>query len=100
MTDDIDLEREKLNLETSQIPWAELQRFFAQGLVIYVSSDLDLVEVADAFAKDQSALVKPWADGGKVAPVSDDLAKAWFEANADVWAVVVRPWILVQSKNN
>ncbi|HTH44438.1 MAG TPA: DUF2288 family protein, partial [Oxalicibacterium sp.] len=36
----------KLNMETAQMAWSELLRYFAGGHVIAVSSELDLVEVA------------------------------------------------------
>ncbi|MEI6545293.1 MAG: DUF2288 family protein [Methylococcales bacterium] len=32
-----------------------------------------------------------------MALVSDQQALAWLEVDADVWAVVVKPWILVQT---
>jgi hypothetical protein len=32
--------------------------------------------------------------------VSDEQAQAWFEADADLWTVVVKPWILVQHNKN
>jgi hypothetical protein len=41
-----DLTKDKVNQETSKIAWSELQRFFAQGLAVNVTPDLDLVEVA------------------------------------------------------
>ena len=42
MTDSVStLEKAKLNLETSKIPWLELQRFFAGGLAIAVTNELD-----------------------------------------------------------
>ena len=48
----IALEKAKVNLETSQIAWKELQRFFAAGLAISVAAELDLVEVAFQFSVD------------------------------------------------
>ncbi len=93
---EIDIDKEKVNLETSQIPWSELQRFFAGGLAVFVADDLDLVEVAYQFSKDNKAQVQQWIQDNKVGQVSDYQAKNWFENNATVWAVVVKPWILVQ----
>ncbi len=29
-------------------------------------------------------------------PVADDTARCWIETKAEVWAVIVRPWVLVQ----
>ncbi|MGR9071639.1 MAG: DUF2288 domain-containing protein [Gammaproteobacteria bacterium] len=93
---DSTLEREKLNLETSRIAWGELQRFFAAGHAVYVSAELDLVDVAYQFSIDNSERVRNWLAEGKVSKVSDDLARQWLDADEQVWAVVVKPWILVQ----
>jgi len=93
-----ELLRAKLNLETARISWQELQRFFAMGSTLSVSSDLDLVEVGVCFARDDAAIVENWLKAGTVAPVSDELARHWLEKDADLWCLVVRPWVLVQDK--
>lgn len=92
-----DLEKAKVNLETSRIPWHELQRFFAAGQAIHVDASLDLVDVAYQFSVDNKTLVGEWLQSGKVGHVSDQQASEWFTRNAEVWAVVVKPWILVQA---
>ncbi len=91
-----DIAREKVNLETSQIAWKELQRFFASGTAVFVAPELDLVDVAYQFSIDNKDQVASWMQTNQVALVSDQQAIEWFEANADVWAVVVKPWVLVQ----
>ncbi len=88
--------RAKVNLETARIAWRELQRYFAGGNAIYVSVDLDLVEVAYQISADNKAQVQTWMEGGQVARVTDQQALAWYEADADMWAVVVSPYVLVQ----
>jgi len=88
--------RAKMNLETAQIAWCELQRFFAGGMAIAVAAELDLVEVAVQIAQDNKAQVEQWLREGKVGQVSDEQAKAWFDNNATLWALVVKPWVLVQ----
>lgn len=95
---DPELLRAKLNLETSQIPWRELQRYFAAGMVVVVSDSLDLVDVAVRIARDEKDLVAQWMAENRVARVPDDLADAWFSADALLWTVVVKPWILVQTR--
>lgn len=92
--------RAKVNLETSRIAWKELQRFFASGAALHVSSELDLVEVAFQISEDNKVLVQQWVTEGKVGAVSDAQALAWFEADADVWAVVVSPYVLIQEDAN
>lgn len=88
--------REEIHAETSKIAWSELQRFFAAGKAVYVSVDLDLIEVAIQICNDNSDQVRQWMETGKIAPVLDDQAKCWIDADATVWAVVVKPWVLVQ----
>jgi hypothetical protein len=91
-----DIARTKVNLETSQIPWKELQRFFASGSAVYVVPELDLVDVAYQFSIDNKDQVASWMQNNQLALVSDQQASNWFETDAVVWAVVVKPWILVQ----
>ena len=89
--------REKVNRETSKMHWHELQRFFASGTAVYVASELDLVEVAYQFSNDNKTQFEAWITTGKVAKVSDEQAAQWIENNTLMWAVVVKPWILVQA---
>jgi len=97
MTDNIpDLTKEKVNLETSKIAWKELQRFFASGSAVYVSPELDLVDVAYQFSIDNKEQVADWLQNNQLGLVSDQQALAWLELNSEVWAVVIKPWILVQ----
>lgn len=92
-----DILRASLNGETARIAWKELLRFFAAGTVIAVSDDLDLVEVAIQISNDNKALIEQWMLEKRVDKVSDAQAKDWLKTDATLWAVVVRPWILVQS---
>lgn len=86
----------KLNLETSLIPWVELQRQFAAGRVIVISKTLDLLITAQTFSEDDSNQVKQWIESEKLQAASDDQAKNWIKTNAELWAIVVSPWVLVQ----
>ena len=96
MTDEDQLERTRINGETAQIKWQELQRFFAQGIALAVDPGLDLVDVALQMTRDNKAIVERWLEDGMVAPVSDEQATQWLAADVTVWSVVVRPWVLVQ----
>lgn len=92
-----DSTQNNINQETSTITWSELQRFFAQGLAVYVSSELDLVDVAYAFSKDHKTKVASWMQNQQVHLVTDQQATQWANENPLMWAVVVKPWILVQT---
>lgn len=88
---------EHLNRETGRIPWRELQPWFAKGDTLQVAAGLDLVAVATALAADDAAQVKGWLEAGQLGPVSPAQAAEWHDQDAQVWAVVVLPWILVQA---
>ena len=91
-----ELVRAKVNMETSRIAWRELQKFFASGAAIEVSTQLDLVEVALQMHEDNKSQFEQWMQAGLVGKVSDEQAQAWITVDAEVWAVVVSPWVLVQ----
>jgi hypothetical protein len=82
--------------ETAKIPWTELQRHFARGAVIMLRPQLDLVEVAMEISSDNRQQVEDWMADGDVRGVSDEQAQEWLDAKALMWAVVIKPWILIQ----
>lgn len=92
-----ELERAKIVSETAKIPWLELQRFFAAGKVMLVAAELDLVDVAYSFQLDDIEQVKTWTENQQVSPVNDAQAKQWVADDASLWAVVIKPWVLVQA---
>ena len=89
-------ERARINAETAQIAWQELQRFFAQGNAILVAPELDLVDVAWEMSRDNRGAIESWMAAGQVGQVTDPQAIEWLETDALMWCVVVRPWVLVQ----
>jgi hypothetical protein len=91
-----ELLRAKLLGETATAPWRELQRFFAQGVVVWVDPGLDLIEVGLTMSGDGADQFRVWLDGGRAALVSDRQARDWLAADAHLWTLVIRPWILVQ----
>jgi hypothetical protein len=92
-----ELECAKIVSETAKIPWLELQRFFAAGKVLLVAAELDLVDVAYALQLDNIEQVKTWTESLQVNPVDDVQAKHWVVSEALLWAIVVKPWVLVQT---
>lgn len=92
--------RARLNLETSQIRWKDLQTYFARGQVVRVSPALDLLAVAAELSADNKARFEQWMSAAQVGEVAPDQARQWFEKDAELWAVVVAPWVLVQDRND
>lgn len=84
---------------TAQIEWADLEPHFARGELLVVDSALDLVVVAQALIDDDSATVKSWMQSNQLTSASDAQAADWHGRKPDnLWAVVIRPWVLVQER--
>ena len=84
---------------TAQIEWKVLEPHFARGDLLAVDAALDLVQVAAAMMEDNSEAIKGWMDAGQLQVVTDSCAADWAERNPDtLWAVVIRPWVLVQER--
>ncbi len=91
--------RQEYHNQTARIRWHDLQTYYAHGSVIAVAPGLDLVEVAVQLGLDNTAQFQDWIAEHRVSPVRDEQALAWYEADAEVWAVVAPPWVLVQPTN-
>jgi len=98
MTDSLSSVQSRLLRETARIHWRELQRFFAAGTAIAVDDSLDLLVVAEVIANDNAAQLRAWMDNKAVDVVPDAQAARWYEDDAEVWAVVIKPWVLVQQR--
>ncbi|CAL8476701.1 DUF2288 domain-containing protein [Caballeronia sp. S22] len=88
----------KLLGETAQIGWSELERFFAQGKLIWVKRDLDLVSVAEAVATDDTQQVTRWLAGGLVERMQAETAADLAARDPELWTVVTSPWVCVQER--
>jgi len=93
--EDLDV-RHLLNAQTGRLGWAELQRHFARGVVIRVSGDLDLVEAAARLVEDDKRAIQDWMETGWLAKATLEDARRWEAGQAEFWAVVAAPWVLVQ----
>jgi len=96
MSEADDLLRAKLNAETGKLSWAELERYFARGVVVKVAEDLDLVEVAVVMSHDDKAVFEAWLVQGRIARASIEDAIAWHTQQSRFWVVVAAPWVLIQ----
>ena len=88
--------RQEYHSQTARIHWHDLQTYYANGGVIVVAPELDLVEVAVQLGLDNTAGFQRWIETAEVAAVSDEQALYWHETNVSLWAVVAAPWVLVQ----
>ena len=88
--------RGKINSETAKMRWKELQRYFAGGYTLEVDTQLDLVEVAYQMQQDNTEQIERWMNEQMIRQVSNDLAREWFKNDTELWACVIKPWVLIQ----
>ena len=89
--------REELTASAGWLLWEDLARHFARGVVVVVSPQLDLIEVASIMAMDDRARFSDWMGAGLVGAATDDHARVWAGEGSALRAIVVAPWILVQA---
>ena len=89
----------KLNGETAELSWRELESHFARGVIVRVAPELDLVRVAVSFTRDDRRMVEELMSDGRVATATDSDAIVWADIQPTFWAVVVAPWVLIQERN-
>lgn len=85
--------------ETSKISWKDLQYFFAAGKAIYIDSSLDLIQVAYDISTDNKVQIEYLMNEKLIYPVTNDQARDWYDNEKILWAVVVKPWVLVHDKD-
>jgi len=88
--------RTHLHGETAKLPWVDLQKHFARGVVFKVAQGTDILDVAIVMSRDDKDTLKKLIDAGKVSGAEIEDAKKWFDTDASLWTVVIAPWVLVQ----
>jgi hypothetical protein len=88
----------KLLGETARISWAELQPFFARGVLLQVADGEDLVAAAEALATDDRSQVAAWLASALLSRVVADAAQDLWKRDPPLWAVVVAPWVVIQER--
>ena len=101
MANDVSLQsddelRAHLHGETSKLPWVDLEKHFARGIVFKVAKGTDILDVAIVMSRDDKDTLKKMIDEGNVSGAEIDDAKKWHESEASLWTLVIAPWVLVQ----
>lgn len=97
MTDQSALKtREELLQECAPIAYKEIEQFFARGMLVLVSNDTDIIDVALIVQANDSEQLEELIGLGKVIRVNDEHAIKWSRQNTLFMATTVVPWLLVQ----
>lgn len=79
------------------IELSDLRAHLARGAVIVVDSTLDLLEVGEAIARDDTARVGAWIEAGLVGKPTLETLERWSKTEKPTWtALVVQPFVLVR----
>jgi hypothetical protein len=99
MPDNLTL-REKLNLETAEIPWKELQICFAQGKLLIIDTAADIIDIASLISENDSEKLKHLIHNDNIAFATPEWIKTYCHEDTLLWAVVVAPYVVAQLKKD
>ena len=101
MANDVSLQtdeelRAHLHGETSKLPWVDLEKHFARGVIFKVAKGTDILDVAIVMSRDDKESLEKMINEKKVIGAEIEDAKKWHESSASLWTLVIAPWVLVQ----
>ena len=82
----------QLKSQVGFAPWTLLKAHHARGALIWVSPDLNLVEVGEAVTTDNKEKVEIWMNDGSISPFPDRL----IGIKTDLKCLIAQPYVLVQ----
>ncbi len=88
--------REQLQQECAPLFYKEVERFFAKGMLVLVSKNVDIINVALIIQDDNVQALQKLIDEGQVVRVNDNHAIQWSQQQSQLLAVTAVPWLLVQ----
>ncbi|CAG0958531.1 DUF2288 domain-containing protein [Geobacter sp.] len=91
--------KEELALQVDVAEWSWLRAHLERGGVIVVDRDLDITEVAERIARDDTATVGTWIEAGKLSKPSDGQIASWDTDSAARFAtLIISPYILMKEQ--
>jgi hypothetical protein len=89
--------RENLAASMGPIEFSDLRAHLTRDAVIVVAPSLDLLDVGEALARDDKAVVASWIEAGLLEKPSLETIERWSKASRSaLTALVVQPFVLVQ----
>lgn len=91
--------RAKLRTEVMAVTWSHLVPQFARGALLLLEPRADLLEVAEAMARDDRAALEGWLREGCLRRASDDDGRTFSagESTTRFQCVIIQPWVLAQA---
>ena len=95
MTDETAI-REKLQGEIGRVDWQDLRAHATRGALIFVTDDLELVDVAVAVATDQADRITEWVNTERLHKPTPEAVASYASGGWVFDSVVVSPYVLAQ----
>lgn len=91
--------RDELEQSLGPVQFSDLRAHIARGAVIVVDSSLDLLDVGEAIARDDKAVVGAWIELGRIGKPSLATLERWSKLEGPAFmSLVVQPFVLVYEK--
>lgn len=91
--------KEELALQVDVAEWSWLKAHLERGGLIVVAPELDLAEVGERIARDDTAAVGAWIEAGKLSKPSDGQIAAWdADSAARFSTLIISPYILMKEQ--
>jgi len=92
--EDTSTAEEKLEKYTGTVDWKYLRPHHLSGVLYFVDTELELVEVGAAFSKNDKPRVEGWLKAGDIVKISELHAEQWEKGGTEFEALVVSPFVL------
>jgi len=91
--------KEELALQVDVAEWNWLRAHLERGGIIVVDRDLDIAEVGERIAGDDTATVAAWIEAGKLSKPSHGQIAAWdADGSARFATLIISPYILMKEQ--
>jgi len=92
--------RQNLESECDYLPWQEIEKHFARGIVRVISTDLNLIDVAIDIAQNNTQKITKALSNNTIVEPSISQATHWQQLNSNFMCVVVAPFVLIQESES
>lgn len=92
--------KSRLSQDLANVDWKDLLPHAKRDVVIVVNQELDLLEVAEAIAKDNTSLVSNWIEQKLIfKPSSEQLTNWNNNLDKQFLTLIVQPFVVIQEVN-
>lgn len=88
--------KQRLNLETAQISWKELELFFAKGNLLCIDPKIDLINTAELLVANNKEKLEQLIAENQISFVTPQWIKHNCLPTTKLWSVVIAPYVICQ----